>query len=90
MTDDHTPGAELHRTPDDESAAMQAMREHLAWADASILHLVEALELLDRSVHQFEATHPADTSDQVHQLLQQIRQSRPDPPTVRRPPAPER
>ncbi len=65
-----------------------ALRAHVAWADASILHLVEALELLDRSVHQFEATHPATISDQVHLLLQQIRQSRPDPPPVHRPSAP--
>jgi hypothetical protein len=38
------------------------------------------MELLDRSVHQFEATHPATTSEQVRELLQQIRQSRPGPP----------
>jgi hypothetical protein len=67
-----------------------ALRAHVAWADASILHLVEALDLIDRSVHQFEATHPATISDQVQLLLKQIRQSRPEPPPVHRPPAPQR
>jgi hypothetical protein len=62
------------------------LQEQLPWADASILRLVEAVELLDRSVHQFEATHPATSSDQVHQLLQHIRQSRPGPPPERPPP----
>src|SRR5215203_2415114 len=65
-----------------------SLQAQLAWADASILHLVQAVELLDRSVHQFEATHPAMISDQVHQLLQQIRQSRPGPPPVLPPPSP--
>jgi hypothetical protein len=69
------------------------LEAQLAWADASILRLVEVVELLDRSVHQFEATHPATSSDQVQHLLQQIRQSRPGPPpelppppTLQRPP----
>ena len=66
-------------------AEVATLRAHLAWADASILQLVQAVELLDRSVHQFEATHPATISDQVHQLLQQIRQSRPGS----QPPAPQ-
>jgi hypothetical protein len=29
------------------------LEAQLAWADASILRLVEVVELLDRSVHQF-------------------------------------
>jgi hypothetical protein len=66
------------------------LQAQLAWADASILHLVQAVELLDRSVHQFEATHPATTSDQVHHLLQQIRQSRPgSSPVLPPPPTPQ-
>ena len=66
------------------------LQAQLAWADASILHLVQALELLDRSVYQFEATHPATTSDQVHHLLQQIRQSRPgSSPVLPPPPTPQ-
>jgi len=75
--------------PNVENLTVQivSLQAQLAWADASILHLVQAMELLDRSVHQFEATHPATTSDQVHQLLKQIRQSRPGPPPVL-PPAP--
>jgi hypothetical protein len=68
------------------STQVATLQAQLVWADASILHLVQALELLDRSVHQFEATHPATTSDQVHHLLQQIRQSRPGPPPVLLPP----
>jgi hypothetical protein len=66
-------------------AEVAALHAQLQWADASILSLVQAVDLLDRSVHQFEATHPATISGQVHQLLQQIRQSRPGPP----PPAPQ-
>jgi hypothetical protein len=66
------------------------LQAQLAWADASILHLVQAVEMLDRSVHQFEATHPATTSDQVHHLLQQIRQSRPgSSPVLPPPPTPQ-
>jgi hypothetical protein len=38
-----------------------------------------AVEYLDRSVHQFEATHPATISDQIQLLLKQIRQSHPGP-----------
>ena len=74
--------------PNVENLTVQivSLQAQLAWADASILHLVQAMELLDRSVHQFEATHPATTSDQVHQLLKQIRQSRPGPPPVLPPP----
>jgi len=78
--------------PDVEILTTQivTLQAQLAWADASILHLVQALELLDRSVHQFEATHPATTSDQVQQLLQQIRQSRPgSPPVLPPPPTPQ-
>ena len=58
-----------------------------AAADASILRLVQALVLLNRSVHQFEATHPATTSDEIGLLLQQIRQSRSGPPPSAPPPA---
>jgi hypothetical protein len=60
-------------------AEVATLHAQLQWADASILQLAQAVELLDRSVHRFEATHPATISDQVHQLLQQIRQSRPGP-----------
>jgi hypothetical protein len=63
--------------PSTDGATLQA---YLAWVDASILHLVQAVEILDRSVHQFEAEHPATMSDQVQRLLQQIRQNRPAPP----------
>jgi hypothetical protein len=66
------------------AAELQTLQAQLQWADASILSLVQAVELLNRSVHEFEATHPATTSAQVLLLLQQIRQSRPGPP----PPAP--
>jgi hypothetical protein len=67
------------------------LEAQLAWADASILRLVEVVELLDRSVHQLEASHPATTSDQVDQLLQHIRQSRPgSPPVLPPPPTPQR
>jgi hypothetical protein len=45
------------------------LHAQLAWVDASLLHLAQAVELFDRSVHQFEATHPATTSDQVQQPL---------------------
>ncbi len=69
-------------------AEVATLRAQLAWADASILRLVEAVELLDRSVHQFEATHPATISDQVQLLLQQIRKSRPGPPPTLPMPAP--
>jgi hypothetical protein len=61
-------------------AEVATLQAQLQWADASILSLVQAVELLDRSVHQFEATHPATTSAQVLLLLQQIRRSRPGPP----------
>ena len=64
------------------TAEIATLRAQLYWADASIMQLVQAVELLDRSVHQFEATHPATISDQVRLLLQQIRQSHPGPPTA--------
>jgi hypothetical protein len=56
-----------------------ALRAQLQWAEASILHLVEAVDHLDRSVHQFEATHPRLISDRVQALLHQIRQSHSGP-----------
>ena len=59
------------------TAQIATLQAQISWADASILQLVQALELLNRSVHEFEATHPATTSAQVQQLLQQIRLSRP-------------
>ncbi len=62
------------------NAEVATQRAQLQWAATSILHLVQVVDLLDRSVHQFEATHPATSSDQVLLLLQQIRQSRPGPP----------
>jgi hypothetical protein len=67
------------------NAEVATLQAQFQWADASILALVQAVELLNRSVHEFEATHPATTSAQVQLLLQQIRQSRPGPP----PPAPQ-
>jgi hypothetical protein len=51
------------------SAEVATLRAQLQWADASILSLVQAVELLDRSVHRFEATHPATSSEQVQLLL---------------------
>jgi hypothetical protein len=71
------------------SADVATLQAYLAWANASILQLVQAVDLLDRSVHQFEATHPATTSEQIQLLLQQIRQSHPGPlPAPRPAPAP--
>lgn len=64
----------------DLGAELQRLQAQFSWADASILQLAQALELLNRSVHEFEATHPATTSEQVQLLLQLIRQSRPGPP----------
>jgi hypothetical protein len=61
------------------SAQIATLQAQISWADASILQLVQALELVNRSVHEFEATHPATISEQVQLLLQQIRQSRPGP-----------
>ena len=61
------------------TAQIATLQAQIAWADASILQLVQALELLNRSVHEFEATHPATTSERVQLLLQQIRQSHPGP-----------
>ena len=61
------------------SAQIAALQAQISWADTSILQLVQALELLNRSVHEFEATHPATTSERVQLLLQQIRQSHPGP-----------
>jgi hypothetical protein len=66
-------------TRSDLTAQIATLQAQLSWADASILQLVQALELLNRSVHEFEATHPATTSEQVQLLLQQIRLSRPGP-----------
>ena|SRR5215218_2572446 len=71
-------------TPVAFTAQIAALQAQLAWADASILQLVQALELINRSVHEFEATHPATTSEEVQLLLQQIRQSRPGPPPASR------
>ena len=67
------------------SAEVATLRAQFQWADASILSLVQAVGLLNRSVHEFEATHPATASAQVLLLLQHIRQSRPGSP----PPAPQ-
>jgi hypothetical protein len=61
------------------TAQIATLQAQISWADASILQLVQALELLNRSVHEFEATHPATTSERVQLLLQQIRQSHPGP-----------
>ena len=61
------------------TAQIATLQARISWADDSILQLVQALELLNRSVHEFEATHPATISEQVQLLLQQIRQSRPGP-----------
>jgi len=67
------------------SAEVATLHAQFQWADASILSLAQAVELLDRSVHRFEATHPATSSEQVQLLLHQIRRSRPGPP----PPGPQ-
>ncbi len=76
------------------AAQIATLQARIAWADDSILQLVQALELLNRSVHEFEATHPATISEQVQLLLQQIRQSRPGPspapPSAVTPPAKRR
>ena len=61
------------------SAEVATLQAQVQWADASILSLVQAVDLLDRSVHRFEATHPATSSEQVQLLLHQIRRSRPGP-----------
>jgi hypothetical protein len=61
------------------------LRSQLVWAEASILLLVETIAHLNRSVHEFEATHPAVMSEQIQVLLQQIRQSRPGPLPAPRP-----
>jgi hypothetical protein len=67
-------------------AEIATLQAQLSWANASILQLVDALELLNRSVHEFDATHPATASEQVLLLLQQIRKSRPGSDPGRPPP----
>jgi hypothetical protein len=70
-------------------AEIATQRAQLQWAAASILHLVQAVELLDRSVHLLEEADPTMTSDHVRLLLQQIRKSHPGPlPTPLPVPAP--
>jgi hypothetical protein len=60
-------------------AEIATQRAQLQWAAASILDLVQAMELLDRSLHQLEEADPTMTSEQVRLLLQQIRRSHPEP-----------
>jgi len=61
------------------TADIAALRTQLQSATTSVQYLVQAVELLDRSIHQFEATHPAAMSNHVRLLLQQIRRSHPGP-----------
>jgi hypothetical protein len=66
-------------TPQALTVENATLRRQLQSAETSILHMVQALELLNRSVHEFEATHPATISAQIQELLQQIRTSHPGP-----------
>jgi hypothetical protein len=60
-------------------AEIATQRAQLQWAAASILDLVQAMELLDRAVRRLEEADPTMTAEHVRLLLQQIRKSHPGP-----------
>jgi hypothetical protein len=60
-------------------AEIATQRAQLQWAAASIVDLVQAMELLDRSLHLLEEADPTMTAEHARRLLQQIRNSHPGP-----------